>query len=472
MRAAPLDKPMDVECPLIIQGRETLPNPFPGKSIFYYDYTYPIAQAGPLDIAQAIGATRQADRQTWSERRTQLHAAADAFSYGEKLLEHTIRITGAPRCVVASLLEDIPEWLCSVPKMLEARLNHTIGALPAQVVGENAVKHYAPLSGFCYAVTPGNDPRSTALVAANACALGLPFILAASPLDAVAPLVVRALIAAGFDPRFCQLIYFRRDSDAARTHFHLVDAASAVWTFGPDESVDRTLRYEEKTDTRVVDHFEGKRVLRHNSGNCAAISIGPVSQRMRTTLWKALDFPLGCTATKTLLSVDAPPQTTQDLSEWFASKVVGDPLDPKTEIGYTHPHNIDLLEGMLEKCRLYGTVYGGERLNPYQSRPALIHLHEEYPDLLRQEIPAHVLTLLHSQDVPEALAAINRHTGAEPRLAVSLLGVPEEHRREAIATLRTHAVLVDRPTSEVTPSCHEGNDYLDLLTEGRLVREL
>jgi acyl-CoA reductase-like NAD-dependent aldehyde dehydrogenase len=107
--------------PLIIAGNEIERNPFQCVSPFYPGYAYQVANAGPLDVASAIGAARQADRGTLANRTEWLRRAAAAISYDRSDLEHTVRLTGAPVSQVAELLADIPHILRQVSAFLEGR---------------------------------------------------------------------------------------------------------------------------------------------------------------------------------------------------------------------------------------------------------------------------------------------------------------------------------------------------------------
>ena len=231
--------------PTLIGGREIFGETFEAASPFYPDYTQPVSKASPLDVAAAIGCARQAQPGSPASRKDMLQRAADAFTWTEADLEHTVRMTGMPLQQVRAMYAEIPAWLRAVPQILEQRFppyqdqNIYIDSLQAGV----AARLLRPVSGFCYAITPGNDPRACALLAANLGYLGIPFILRASSKDAAALPLVRALLAGGFDPNFCSLLYFEPGS-VSPLHFKLLDACSVVWTFGPRWLVDSRLRYE------------------------------------------------------------------------------------------------------------------------------------------------------------------------------------------------------------------------------------
>jgi acyl-CoA reductase-like NAD-dependent aldehyde dehydrogenase len=489
--------------PLIIAGEEIYEPVFAGRCVFYEDYHYQVANASVLDLSKAIGAARSAERPPGASRGALLDKAAEDFTYTQEVLEHTVRLTGMPVTLVQTLLSEIPQWLRQVPEMARGRFttNGQKEALREKISAGKYWKLLSSLEGFCYAVTPGNDPRSAALVAANLVFMGVPFILKASPKDAIAPLVVKALLSAGLDPNFCSLVYFEGDTPwSAKKHFKLVDACSLLWTFGPDERVESLLRYEqgapqaiidlsgldaEQLDTKGlaqaasergfkitnerIDHFTGKRVLRHNSGNCAAIVNGSVDEWLKDSLYEAINFPLGCTATKSVFWLQAPEDLLSNLQLFLTDLKVGDPLDAQTQIGYVHPRNLDYLQAKLERNRLRLQDFGGERLSPIQARPLLVASQEELPDFFADEIPAYVLAVQNCGDSRQAIERINHYTTREPRLAVSLYRLPEAEWLAAMQELRAHTVLVDLPTSRVMPAFHEGNDYALSLSAGKLI---
>jgi len=336
------------------------------------------------------------------------------------------------------------------------------------------------------------------LVAANLCYLGIPFILKASLSDAVAPLVIQALVDGGIDPDFCGLLYF--ENSRIEQHHKLVAASAAVWTFGPQNRVDPLLRYA-STGKRVVidlpsgereieptllhrqvdlgnyhleeverDLFAGKQVLRHDSGNCAAISRGPFAGSGRDWLYEAIRYPQGCTAIKSVMVLDGE-DWTEAAAEFLSVLRAGDPLDSRTEVGYCDPCALDYLDELVEKHSLRANFYGGERISSIQARPLLVaHLEEAaQADFLAEEVPAYVLTLQACSHVEAAISEINRFTPDHPRLAVSLFNLTEAERQAAIQRLRAHAVLVDQPPSRIVPIFHEGNDYANKLAPGRIV---
>lgn len=491
---------------LLIDGVEIERSSFLSSSPFYSDYTFQTARAGMLDAAQAIGCARASQPAPLAARLDFLRRAADAFSYSIERLEHTVRMTGMPLSQVESYYRQIPEILRDLPGSMQAR-GKRVGlrqAYEMESLGAQRYKMLVPPDGFCYAVTPGSDPRAAALAAANLGYLGIPFVLRASPRDAAALLTVAALLQGGFDANFASLLFFDPDStESAQMHFKLVEAASIVWTFGPSQAVDRALRYrplEPKPEIdleglpaepgalqealaglerealadrlrivqRSADLFEGKIVLRHESGDCAAIAWGGPDEKMQSILFDSLGYPIVCTALKSVMALDSEDWEEQ-AAAFLAELKIGDPLDPLTQVGYIGPHHLDSLQALLEANRGRITVYGGERRSAMQAAPLLVASQEDVPDFFGQEIPAYVLAVRRCESLDEAVERLNACVGGRRRLAVSLLGAPHEHRLPAFLKLAAHAVMVDRPTSALAPALHEGNDYLQLLTNARLI---
>jgi len=454
---------------LLIGGKEYRPNPFAGRSSFYPDYTFQLSHPGPLEVSQAIGAVRKADIPALPERAGLLREAAAKFNYSNADVEHCVRMTGMPLRLVAGLFDQVPAIFHEVPERMGARF-HSIGKQDprlAETIGQGLYRVLAPPDGFCYAITPGNDPRAAAIVAANLAYLGFPFILRASIRDTAAPLIIRALIAAGFDPRFSNLIYLDRNGpQAAESHARLASASSAIWTFGPSAAIEPTLRYQQIGQRQ--DLFEGKTVLRHASGNCAAVTCGQLSEGGRQQLYASIGYPIVCTATKSMMVVDNA-SWEQQAAEYLHSLVIGDPLDPDTQVGYVEPRYLDYLASLREKNSLRGSFYGGERRSKFQAAPLLVASSEELPDFFAQEIPAYVLAIRPCRDLAEAIAQINHYTGAEPRLAVAFLNFPRQQLSREILSARAHALLVNRSTTTLLPTFHEGNDYALQLSQSRFL---
>ena len=493
---------------LIIGGKEIEKAPFTGKSQFYPGYHFTTSGAGALEVALAIGNARAAEHCSPAEGRECLKRAAGLFTYTQESLEHTVVLTGMPIRLVEDLYRQIPHILGELPGGLEKRFKSFgpggIGLL--EDLGAGRYKVLRRRAGFCYAVTPGSDPRAAALVAANLVALGIPFVLRASSRDAAASLTLKALLEAGLDPAFCSLIYLDpADPESNKLHFKLVDSATILWTFGAEAVIDPTLRYEshgpsnslnldgleiDPTDPaslpaalsqisthsleqrllqteELQDHFTGKTILRHTAGNCAAILYESLSAPLQPALYTSLGYPIVCTALRTMMAVEADRLPGQ-LAEYLAALKCGDPLDPETQVGYINPRYLDQVEQLVQAYDSRLTFFGGQRLSPIQSTPLFVVGGGPAPEFFEKEIPAYVLAVRPCNSMPEAIERLNAFC-SEPRLAVTLLGIPPEQRLEAVLDLNTHAVLVDQSTFTFTPLLHEGNDYCLALTQGSLL---
>jgi acyl-CoA reductase-like NAD-dependent aldehyde dehydrogenase len=493
--------------PLIVNGSPIMRSPFSGSSIFYDDYRYLTASAERRDISYAIGCARSAQRPSLKERLASLEKAAQTFTYSNQHLEHTVRMTGMPIRVVEDFYKQIPDLLRSVPRGAASRFGRTGGPFPhdLEILDEGLYKVLLPQEGFCYAITPGNDPRAAALIAANLAYLGLPFVLRASPRDAVPPLLIEALVQGGFDPTFASLVYLNpSEPDSTFKNFKLVDASSAVWTFGAAERIDPTLRFEKRgqrvnlnldefteemdlpsvkhvlknlgteellkrirLEDEMVDHFKEKLILRHSAGNCAGIAWGDLSETTGQILYQSFACPAVCSAMKSVRVVDGG-EWIQQAADLFKDLVVGDPLDPTTQVGYIAPRTLDSLEAMTTANACLISTVGGRRISAQQAEPLLVCAENEAPQFFAQEIPAYVLAARSCEDTDEAIEVINNSTST-PRLAVTLLNAPSSQKLPVLLKLNTHAVLVNQPTSQFTPLLHEGNDYLLELSKARLL---
>jgi acyl-CoA reductase-like NAD-dependent aldehyde dehydrogenase len=494
--------------PLIINGSEFIRTPFTVASPFYPGSTHQIASASVLDIASAIGSARSADRETITTRTAYLHKAAQGFTYSQQTLEHAVHMTGMPIRYVEELFKQIPEIFKELPSSQSTRFHISRGDKPYMVepLGAGRFKVLQAIDGFCYAVAPGNDPRATALVAANLTFWGIPFILRASPRDAAAPLVIQSLLQSGIDPKFCSLIYLDPgSSETPEKHFKLVDASDSVWTFGPAHAIDPTLRFKSsgqrwvadledlieaegsskaaednlpgpeseavltglKKEDVLHDHFQGKTILRHEAGNCAALAWGALDADRLEILSRSSGYAIICTAVKSLLAIDSP-GCLEQLATFVPELRTGDPLDPATQVGYIQSRHLDRLEALVNTNRGRARFYGGKRLSPVQSEPLLAVSEGDIPAFFGQEIQAYVLAAANCRSLKEAATWLNRHQNP-PRLAVTLLNSPQESRLDALHMLKCHTLLIDKPTSIISAVLHEGNDYGLVLSNGRLL---
>lgn len=496
--------------PLIISGLQSFKDQFHGNSLFYEDYSYLVSNASMLDVARAIGLARKAPLPSLPSRVAYLEKAAQAFSFHQEHLEHTVKVTGLPIKAVERMYKEIPDILRAGPQILSERFRRTSGLYPLdlEIVTAGLYKIFQPGQGFCYAITPGIDPRASALVAANLTYLGVPFILRASIRDATAPLVIEALLSGGFEASFCSLVYFdKNDPEATSKHFKLLESSSVVWTHGPSREIDRTLRYQSvgkriaielepaeqdavdkdgpeslwasgtpnKLLSRVhiedqrVDHFQGKTILRHDSGNCAMIVCGPSDESVYRFLADSLEVASLCTATKSVMLVQDKGWS-RAAADSLAGLQPGDPLQDSTQIGYMHPLCLDYLDELATKYRGRVDLKGGERLSPIQARPLLVMGQDEAPEFFEQEIPACVLAIQECSNIAEAIERLNAFSNQEVnRLAVSLVNVPREQLLEPVLTIKARVVLVDQPTTRILPLFHDGNDYTHQLAQPKML---
>lgn len=495
-----------INCPNLIAGKEVISSQFWAYSPFYTDYRIQMADASAMDVATAIGATRRAQRLTPPERAACLRRTADIFRVEPAYIEHTVRMTGLPYRVVAGLLDEIPNWLREVVAAFEQRFE-PLGDYPA-VFLERVAGTYsnvrAAIEGYCYAVTPANDPRAAALVTANLGYLGIPGILKVAKGDAISPLLIQALISAGFDPSFFNLLAFdNRGSDASAKHAHLVDQASVIWSFGSHADVDNALRFRAtgtstaldlsgldvsssglaarlgalpdralatrlRVTTEQIDCFAGKSVLYHACAACAAILAGPFDEKTANFLRRSTDYASGCNATRAVAQLAGKDWVSRAV-DFFASLIVGDPLDPETDVGYIYPTNLDYVEYLLQKYRHAIHTYGGQRISLFQATPVLIESSAAFPELFGQEIPTYFLATTHVRDLNDAVQQLNAAVGEQARMAVAMHGFEENSARAMLPEISAQIILIDQPTTRVLPDCHEGNDYAHLLTPAKRI---
>lgn len=470
----------------IIGGKERGNGEFSVNSPFYDDFGFMISGASDLAVRGAISRATNAKIELSLDERIAILQKAAAKPVYDLHVEDVVKITGIPIRNVSAYAKDIPVMLSQLPLQIKDSLNHN----------PNRVRETKP--GFAYCVLPGNDLRVTAYLSSILVTLGIPAILKASKEDMpTASETVKAIIESGYPGDALNLVCWDTSNPATKAnHFAITDAASIMWVFGSDATVDDTLRYERKItytpktkmDTKTdgksledylnpvemkIDHFGGKTVLRHGSGRAAGILLGDVSEGNKSKLISksAFDYPIGCNAMKSLVVVGEDyVDTLKVLAEKLKSMKVGDPLDYSTEVGYTSPKVLDYLTDRIKHLTMMGQAClktDLDRISPKQMAPILVATDDTLSELLVSEAPAYMLTAIPAKTLDEAINIVNTSISGNKiphkRIAVSVLtnnGVTTAD----IKNINAHHVRINRKTTDVDLLHHEGHDYVGELT--------
>lgn len=494
---------------------------FTVESQFYKNFKMFVADSSGLDISIALSKVKQSwdDCQTLSfdQRVKIIEDAAKSLKISEHEIESIVKLVGIPKTYISERVYQIPEVMRSFWKTISKRYGFKYGKIGLDF-SENdefhKIEFRIPRKGFVYAITPGNDPRATAVVATTLVLLGIPGIIKPSKTDNIIPLkVVKAIIDAGYPKNGLSVLFFDSENPKSKEqNFKICDEATAIWPYGDDETIDNLLRIEkhrmlnidelikdqkisdspsnilkaltelyddENTvdkyiSTQTIDHFASKLVLRHASGRCAGIldSNFDVDLAVKLVIESSMRYPIGCNSMKSLFVVESIfEKFTQKLNKEFVKldKHVGNPLDSKTEIGYTDKKTAQFLEKRmdeLKRLQLITIIHDGEKISPIQFTPFLVSTKDVNSELLLNEIPGYILCLTKVKSFEDGVSQINQITKDNPKLVVSYFTNDPNHMK---LYTNAHHLKINYLTTDIDGIVHEGNDYIMQLTRPYMV---
>lgn len=508
---------MEYEYKNIIGGREISLSGkyFYSESPFYEGYKIRIADSGKLDIALAtskiISAERSCSMMNFDAREDILKEASEKIKFGREYIEHAIKMSGMPYKYVKKYIDEIPLILKMIPALIRQKYGVSEGRIVRPLYsGSKKYELRVPAKGFVYGITPGNDPRISALVSAVLVSIGMSGILKVSKNDVpIAREVVNAIINCGYPADGLALVSFDTSRPEARAlNFEIIDKAGSILAFGDDKTVDNMLRFETKNmldlsafmqihnipdtasqfDTfareiikypaeigkfvinHKIDHFSDKIILRHGSGRCAGIvDKGFGAQEAADILISSsMHYPIGCNSMKSAFIVN---EMYGELESTLIEKIkkldkkTGDPLKPATEVGYIAPELLKKLMKRIEELKRIGLVKLLSEVdvkNDYQTTPILAATKDTHSELLINEYSAYILGIKSSHTFESAVEEVNDAAKGQKKLAVSVLTHNPAHSR---AKIHAHHIKINELTTDIDGIVHEGNDYISHLTQ-------
>ncbi len=496
---------------------------FEVPSQFYKDFSIRLSDSGAIDISIAIAKAKKAANDIecqslqFEKRAEILEKAAKKIRFSKDEMKEIVKFNGMPIKYVRGYLEQIPALMRTFQTVIKGRYGFIGGRIGTNFLENekfHKIEFRVPKKGFIYAITPSNDPRTTAVVSSIAVLLGIPIIIKPSKLDTLVPIKIgEAIIAEGYPKNGIGIVFFNSENPLSKRHnFKLCDEASIIWPFGDDSTVDNLLRLEhnqsfnlerfladrgindaqkefekfareigKSKDTlseyitmQTTDHFASKIVLRHVSGRCAGIvdSDFDINLAANLIIESSMRYPIGCNSMKSALVVEESySKLIENLKKRFCQleQRVGDPLNEKTEIGYVDPKTVSFVEKRLDELKRSGLaeiIMGGEKINEMQLTPILAATNDEHSELLVNEISAYILCLKKSDSFREAVEEVNVLALKNPKLAVSYFTQNPEHMKLHI---NAHHLKINYLTTDVEGIIHEGNDYIMQLTKPHVV---
>ncbi len=493
---------------------------FTVQSPFYTD-KISLADASQLDVSISLSKIKTAwdecQKLTFSERVQIIEKASNSLKFSKEEIEAIVKMVGMPKKYIIEQVNQIPNIMVSFWKIISKRYGFIYDKIGLDFM-ENETVHKIEFrvskKGFVYAITPGNDPRITAVVSTILVLLGIPGIIKPSKTDTVIPLkIVNAIIAAGYPKSGLTVLFFNSENPESRkNNFKICDEASIIWPFGDENTIDNLIRIErqnvfniekfmkdkeisdisnqfpkflaelQKTKdslntyifTQSIDHFASKLILRHGSGRCAGILDNDFNLTLAAKLVteSSMKYPIGCNSMKSVFVVESIfDKFVKILTDEFTilEKRTADPLSSKTEVGYIDKKTSLFLEKRIDelnRLRLISIIHGGKKINDVQFTPLLVSTNDVNSELLINEIPAYILCLTKVKSFEDAVLLVNKISKDNPKLAVSYL---TNNQKNMKLYVNSHHLKINYLTTDIDGIVHEGNDYIMQLTRPYMV---
>jgi len=446
------------------------------QSPFYPDYSALGPESNAFDIRNAISKARTASKAlavlSFDERKAILKKASEKLKFTKEEVEYVVRMNGMPISAVETVLSHIPAVLTEIPRLVEKRMGTSDGRIVSISEGDNMFVVFHPVSGFAYCITPGNDPRTNAFVAGWLAVLGIPGIIKPSKADLlISNKIIQAITEAGYPSGGLNLLCWDTAAPhSAQKNFDIVGASSVVWAFGEDHTVDSILRFQQ-TENGIKDHFVDKIVIRHASGRGAAVfdDASDLKKCAQLAVESAFQWPVGCNSLKAVFYAGAGGEEFKDKVKELVKKeycsAVGDPMDPKTRVGFTDPKTLaHLLSRVkdLETLKLLKPMLPIKEISSIQVSPLLLLTNDSENEFLSKEHSTYVLGMKKCASFEEALVELNSSAGKNKRIAVSVY--TDDKYKTTRHYIHAHHVRRMRHTNELDLLFHEGNDYVYRLT--------
>ncbi len=495
-------------------------NYFTVQSQFYKDKIL-IADASQLDISIALSKAKQSweecQKLSFAERANIIKKAANSLKFSEGEIRAIVKMVGMPKKYISEQVNQIPKIMASFWEIISKRYGFLYGKIGLDFM-ENETFHKiefrVPKKGFVYAITPGNDPRITAVVSTILVLLGIPGIIKPSKTDNIVPLkIVKTIIDAGYPKNGLSILFFDSENPKSKEHnFKICDEAATIWPFGDENTIDNLIRTEKRNvlnldkflkdkgmlniqkelpkflaelqkaenslndyiSTQTIDHFASKLILRHASGRCAGIldENFDIPLAAKLIIDSSMRYPIGCNSMKSVFVVESSFNKLTKVLErelTLLDKHTADPLNPKTEVGYIDKRTALFLEKRideLKRLQLISILHGGEKISPTQFTPLLVSTNDVNSELLINEIPGYILCLIKVKSFEEAVSQINRIAQDSPKLAVGYFTNNPQNMRLYV---NAHHIKINHLTTDLDGIIHEGNDYIMQLTRPYMV---
>lgn len=256
----------------------------------------------------------------------------------------------------------------------------------------------------------------------------------------------------------------------------LIKHSSQKIVYGSDETIEKIACHRDEKGTLVAD-YRNEHMYRYGMGRSKAIVSESANLKLAARLCvrgAARDRGTKCISTKLVLSHEKIYENFVALLEKEASAlIVGDPLDPRTDIGYIGREAVERSHLKIrESCEVHGhSIRFGQA---YDSTTDLIIVEgvDEDSHLAKEELPIPIISLVKVKNFEEAVRKANsavEHTPNKKSLIVSVF-TEDPKEIELCRNIRAWSVSINKATIDINPFLpHQGRYIVEDLMKKTLV---
>lgn len=451
--------------------KKSLSGSFTCRSV-YYDYAFELPNSSIVDLklmlSHATHARKKVALLSFDERAEILRKAAEMYSVNDDELDHLVKMTGMPRKYVKERADFGKFILQALPQMIGTRYGHKFGTITKEILRNGngmyrltGYESHRSVDGLIAAFVPPNDPAEVPFLLGHMVMYGGTAIIKPSASEPYFSLKVAELLTkAGYPEGALNVIHWdTRDASRTSVSQELIRSSTHRIIMGGKSTADMLLKVVNDDGVCIEEHYSTGKNCIFSSGHSKAIVCpsSDIEKAADMLVQGAYEWTRDCVTTKSVFVCENQKvQLTDAIKKRLQQKVVGDPLDNATDIGFVDDAHkmIDTIRGLVDFK--YAVLHFGE-IDEKRNTPFLLETKHVHSPLLQHEFP-YTLTIVPVQSVEEAVDKINETSFVledKMTMAVSVFSHHatmedmNKHQPALVSkllTLRCHLLMYNKPS--------------------------
>ena len=427
-----------------------------------------------MDLAMAFKAAKRAETQmrerSSDELLDVLKGVSKIYLRDPKTKELIVKVTGSCIKYVNESVEGIRQWLGNPDKYLDAVFGHKDyldGGVPICIDGREIGRHIYKPKGWIGAILAGNDAALPSFVLSQIVLSKNSAVLKPDSREPFSTFeFVKSLHQEGLSDAI-QLITWAA-SKRPELGKELIKHSQQRIIFGSDETI-QGLACHRDEDGHLMADYRNEYLYQYGMGRSKSIVAEDANLELaaeKCVEGAAKDRGTKCISNKLVLVHKDVYDDFLNLIEKEADKlVVGDPMDPKTDIGYLGKETVSISERLIKNaCDIWNhTVRYGKFYDEHMDLIIVENVTHE-SDLAKEEIPVPIMSVMKIEDFKDGVKKANKvveHTPNQKSLVVSVFTENPKYL-EYTKNIRTWKVLHNKATTDLNPFMpHQGRYMIE-----------